>query len=250
MSLPWGPATPFTTPDFSGRIAVVTGGSEGIGRSWALALADHGAVVWIVARRAGPLEEVAALRPGRIHSFAGDVADSGAMEALRAVLTGGPGVVDVLVNNAAMLGPIVPLREMDPVAAAEVLRVNVMGTLIPTRALLPLLRASADGNVVNLSSGVGRKGRARWGAYAASKFAVEGLTQCWADEERGTVRVNALNPGPTRTTMRAAAAPEEDPTTVPAPDELFPALGSLLSPEARAAEVTGGSFDCRGWIRR
>jgi NAD(P)-dependent dehydrogenase (short-subunit alcohol dehydrogenase family) len=227
---------------------VVTGGSEGIGRAWALALAERGTRVWIVGRRPGPLQDAAELRPDRLHPFAGDAADPAAMARLAALIEQSAPALDLLVTAAAILGPLGTLEEVDPAAVAEVLRVNVLGTLVPARALLPLLRRSPDGNLVTLSSGVGRKGRARWGAYAASKFGVEGLVQCWADEERGRVRVHALNPGPTRTAMRAAAAPQEDPLTIPTPEDLVPSLFSLLSVEARAAGVSGGTYDCRGWI--
>jgi NAD(P)-dependent dehydrogenase (short-subunit alcohol dehydrogenase family) len=142
------------------------------------------------------------------------------------------------------------LKDYPPEEFESVLKTNVFGTYRVTWSLLPLLRAAAPGSVVvNMSSGVGRKGRAGWGGYAAGKFAVEGLTQVWADELRPEgVRVCALNPGATRSAMRAAAAPGEDPMSIPAPDAIVPALLWILSPEAQAQGLTGVSVDARDFV--
>jgi len=241
----------FTPPVLSGRAAVVTGGGSGLGRAFALALVDAGARVWIVGRRSLALEETASLRSGQMHTFVGDVADTGAMESLAATVSAATGgELSVLVNNAGVLGPRAPLTDYPQAEFEEVFRVNVFGVSIVTRALLPLLRKAAPGStIVSLSSGVGRMGRAQWGAYAGSKFAVEGLTQVWADELRDAgVAVHALNPGATRTAMRAEAKPDEDPLTLPAPADIVPSLLYLLSAEASGPERTGQSVDARDFM--
>jgi NAD(P)-dependent dehydrogenase (short-subunit alcohol dehydrogenase family) len=108
--------------------------------------------------------------------------------------------------------------------------------------------AQREGSIVNVSSGVGRAGKARWGAYAASKFGVEGFTQVLADELKDlNIRANAVNPGGTRTEMRAQAYPEEDPLTLPTPEEITDVFVYLASPES--AGVTGKSFDARDWLK-
>jgi len=229
----------------------VTGGGSGIGRALALALADAGARVWVVGRRSHALDETASLRPGQIETFVGDVADADRAQLLAtAVSSATGGLLSVLVNNAGMLGPRASLVDYPQADFEEVFRVNVFGVSIVTRALLPLLLRGAPGStIVSLSSGVGRTGRAQWGAYAGSKFAVEGLTQVWADELRHSgVAVHALNPGATRTAMRAEAKPDEDPETLPTPEDIVPSLLYLLSAEASGPEGTGQSVDARDFM--
>ena len=129
----------------------------------------------------------------------------------------------------------------------NVMQVNVNAAFTLTKAVLPLLDASGDAAIVFTSSGVGRTGRAYWGAYAASKFATEGLVQVLADEveQAGRIRVNSLNPGATRTAMRAAAYPGEDPATLPAPDAHMGLYLYLMGPDSRA--VNGQQFDAATW---
>jgi len=243
--------TSFTDPDLRGKTALVTGGGTGIGRAVALALAERGADVWITGRRTAPLEETAG-QPvaGRLRWRSLDARDSEASVALAREIQEQRGALDVLVNNAAILGPTGPLDSIDPSQVSAVWDINIHGLYLTTAAMLPLLRAAGAGAcVINLSSGVGRQGRAGWGPYAASKFAVEGLTQCWADELAAEgIAVNALNPGATATTMRAAAKPEEDPATIPQPEDVVPAFLYLLSREAREQEVSGTSIDARDFI--
>ena len=122
---------------------------------------------------------------------------------------------------------------------------SINGTCAVTKALLPLLVAARpEANIVNLTSSVGRAGRAHWGPYSASKFVVESLTQTWAQElAQDGIRVNALNPGETRTAMRAEAMPDEDPLSLPAPAQVVPSVLFLLSPQSRDAKITGRSFN-------
>jgi NAD(P)-dependent dehydrogenase (short-subunit alcohol dehydrogenase family) len=241
-------SVPFTDPDLSDRVAVITGAGAGIGRAVARALDARGATVWLVGRTARTLEETAEPM-ARAVVHAADVAEQGAMERLADAVRDAHGALHILINNAAILGPVAALPDYPRQAFDDVMRINVSGTFAPTQALLPLLRAGKPSVVINLSSGVGRRGRANWGAYAASKFAVEGLTQVWADELRGQgVSVNAVNPGGTRTAMRAAAKPGEDPSTLPTPDDVVASFLWLLSPEAHAMGVSGVSIDARDYM--
>ena len=237
----------FTDPVLDGRVAVVTGGGSGIGRALARALAERGASVWINGRREEPLAETASANPSRIRWLRGDVTEASGCGPLVEAIGREFGALHLLVNNAAILGPVARLEHCSPEAFDDVMKVNVSGLYRMTYALLPLLRAGAPGaSIINLSSGVGRRGRGTWGAYAASKFAVEGLTQVWADEFRGEgIAVNAVNPGGTATAMRAAAVPDEDPSTLPSPGDVVPSFLYLLSPEALAQGLSGVSIDSR-----
>ncbi len=244
--------TVFTDPVLAGRVAVVTGAGSGIGQAFAIALAQRGMEVWLVGRREEALRETAKQMVAKHHLFRGDVTNPDDVAALSDSVLRECGKVHVLVNNAAILGPVATIDDYPPEDFVRVMDINVNGLFRVTHALMPLLRAGAPGaHVVNLSSGVGRTGRATWGAYAGSKFAVEGLTQVWADELRGSgISVNALNPGGTRTSMRAAAKPGEDPMTLPTPEDVVPSLLWLLSPEAQKMGVSGTSVDARDFMER
>jgi NAD(P)-dependent dehydrogenase (short-subunit alcohol dehydrogenase family) len=240
----------FDEPDLSEKTALITGGSAGIGRAVALAFAARGAEVWITGRRPEPLQETAAMAEGKIHWRALDVTDVSANLALAQSISASSGSLDILVNNAAILGPMGPLEDTDLSEVRAVWDVNIHGSYVTTQVMLPLMqRAVLGACVINLSSGVGRQGRAGWGPYAASKFAIEGLTQCWADELKNQgISVFALNPGATATTMRATAKPQEDPRTLPQPADLLPAFLYLLSEDAREKEVPGASIDARDFL--
>lgn len=234
----------------TGRVALITGASQGIGHAVAAAFAREGAALILCARRPEPLERVAAALRGRgveVLAIPADVGRAADITALAEAVRRRFGRLHVLVNNASVLGPMVPLAEYPPDAWDTVLAVNLTGPFLLTRACLPLLRAAGGGSVINVSSGVGRAGRKGWGAYAVSKFGLEGLTQILADELREEgIRVNAVNPGGTRTAMRAAAVPGEDPATLPTPEDITPVFLYLASEASR--EVTGKSLDARDWI--
>jgi NAD(P)-dependent dehydrogenase (short-subunit alcohol dehydrogenase family) len=154
----------------------------------------------------------------------------------------------VLVNNASILGKRVPLAELDVDTWNEVLRINCSSLFYVTRPLIPHFVARGEGSIINVSSSVGRKGKANWGAYAVSKFGVEGFTQVLAAELQSSgVRVNSVNPGATRTDMRAAAYPEEDPLTLPTPEEIAEVFVYLASDESRS--VTGQAFEARDYSK-
>ncbi|MCS6963066.1 SDR family NAD(P)-dependent oxidoreductase [Thermoflexus sp.] len=234
-----------------GKIALITGASRGIGLAIARAYVQEGAAVALCARDVAALaaaaETLRAYGDGaRILARPCDVTRPEEVEALMAAVEAAFGRLDVLVNNAAVLGPRVPIAEYPLEVWREVLEVNLTGVFLVTRAALPLMRQAGGGSIINLSSGVGRRGRARWGAYAVSKGAVEIFTQVLAEELAPEgIRVNAVNPGPTRTRMRAQAYPEEDPLSLPAPEEIVPIFVYLASDESR--EITGQSLDARSF---
>ena len=236
----------------AGRVALITGASQGIGHAVAAAFGSAGAALALCARRPGPLERVVAALTGQGADVLGLPADVGRpadIAALAEAVRRRFGRLHVLVNNASLLGPMVPLAEYPPEAWETVLAVNLTGPFLLTRACLPLLRAAGGGSVINVSSGVGRAARKGWGAYAVSKFGLEGLTQVLADELREEgIRVNAVNPGGTRTAMRAVAVPGEEPGTLPTPEAITPVFLYLASEASR--EVTGKSLDARDWIGR
>jgi NAD(P)-dependent dehydrogenase (short-subunit alcohol dehydrogenase family) len=158
------------------------------------------------------------------------------------------GRLDVLIHCAGILGAKTELANYPSQVWEEVLWINLTAPFLLTQGLLPALRKGDRPSVIFVSSGVGREGRADWGAYSVSKFGIEGLSQVWSDELRQEgIRVNAVNPGGTRTQMRAAAYPNEDPTTLPTPEDIAPVFVWL----ARAdTQITGKSLEARDWIGR
>jgi NAD(P)-dependent dehydrogenase (short-subunit alcohol dehydrogenase family) len=235
----------------SGKIALVTGGSRGIGKAVAMTYAREGAIVFICARDDTDLQQaVADLRAagGEADGCIGDVGDPTQAKAIVQAALEQFGQLDVLVNNASFLGPRVSIAQYPVSAWEDVVRVNLTGAFLMIQEALQAMVPLRRGSIINVSSGVGRVGKARWGAYAASKFGVEGLTQVLADEvlEFG-IRANSVNPGPTRTEMRALAYPEEDPLALPTPDHVAPVFLYLASDDSTA--VTGQSFDARDWLK-
>ena len=221
--------------NFSGRIAIVTGASRGIGRAAALALAHVGAHVVAVARTVGGLEELdddirkeggsATLVPLDLKDFAG-------IDRMGAALAERWGRLDALFGNAGILDPLTPLTHLEPKAWDDIIAVNVTANWRLLRALDRALRQSDAGRVLMMSSGIAHLNRPYWGGYAISKAALETLVFTYAAECNGTsVKANVFNPGKTRTRMRAEAMPGEDPMTLPAPEEMTPLILELLSPE-------------------
>ncbi len=235
----------------SGRVILVTGAGDGIGKALSLALACHGATVVLLGRTLRKLEKVhdeivasggpaPALAPLNL-----ETAPAGEYDALVDSLQREYGRLDGLVHNAAILGTRAPVELYDVATFGRVLHVNLTAAFALTHVCLPLLKASSDASVVFTSSGVGRKGRAYWGAYAVSKFGIEGLSQVLADEleNDGQVRVNCLNPGAVRTALRAQAYPGENRDRLPLPETIVAPYLFLLGRAGRG--VTGGSFDCQ-----
>lgn len=239
------------TYDLRGKVALVTGGTRGIGRAIAAAYLSAGARVFICGRDENYL--AAALRElrssGDIDGCAVDIGRAEDAKKLTHRAVERFGAVDVLVNNASILGPRVPVADYPEAAWEQVLRINLSGIFFLTREVLALMLAKGTGSIINVTSGVGRQGKARWGAYAVSKAGIECFTEMLADEIKNTaIRVNAVNPAATRTEMRAAAYPDEDPLTLPRPEEIVEIFLYLAS-EASSA-TTGRSLDARDWVRR
>ena len=238
------------TKKLSGKVALITGGSRGIGRAIAGAYADQGAEVFICGRNPRDLtrtiEEIR-LAGGVIDGTSGDIAEPADVQRIVRQAVARFGTIDVLVNNASLLGPRVTIATYEFAAWREVMGINLNGLFLVTREVLPIMLARRSGAIINLTSGVGRVGKARWGAYAVSKAALEGFTQVLADEVRAEgVRVNSVNPAATRTKMRAEAYPAEDPMTLPTPESIMPIFVYLASDES--AEVSGQALNAREWL--
>lgn len=232
------------TLDLSGRIALVTGASRGIGYFLAKGLAAAGAHVVAVARTTGGLEELddeIKASGGQATLVPLDLTDMPAIDRLGGAIHERWGKLDILVANAGILGVISPLGHVEAKVFERVMNINVTSTWRLIRAVDPLLRASDAGRAIVMSSGAAHSARAFWGPYAASKAAVEALVRSWSHEtEKLPLRINAVNPGATRTAMRAQAMPGEDPNTLPHPAEVAAKILPLAGP---AVSETGAIFD-------
>jgi NAD(P)-dependent dehydrogenase (short-subunit alcohol dehydrogenase family) len=221
-------------PDLSGRIALVTGASRGIGYFTAKHLAAAGAHVIAVARSVGGLEELddeIKTAGGQATLVPLDLTDMPGIDRLGGAISERWGKLDILVANAAILGVISPIGHIEAKTFEKVMAVNVTATWRLIRSVDPLLRASDAGRAILLTSGLAHSARAFWGPYAASKAAVEALARSWAYEtENMALRVNSFDPGRTRTAMRAQAVPGEDPLSVPHPSEVALKILPLASP--------------------
>jgi NAD(P)-dependent dehydrogenase (short-subunit alcohol dehydrogenase family) len=237
--------------ELSGRVIAITGAGSGIGHAVALACARHGANVILIGRNARKLEAVhteieAAGGPEPIIALLDlEKALAKDYDTLAAAVLERYGRLDGLLHNAGILGAISPIEHFDVPTWVKVMHINVTAAFALTHVLIPALKASKDASVLFTSSAVGRRGRAYWGAYAVSKFAIEGFSQVLASEMEGStcVRVNTLNPGRTRTQMRRQAYPAEDLNTLPLPESLTGPYIALLGPGSRG--VTGGAFNCQ-----
>jgi len=232
-----------------GKVAMITGASQGLGRALALAFAREGAQVVINARSEEsicPVAEEAGSLGAEVLALAADVSRSADVERLVGAAMERFGHVDVLVNNAGVLGPRVPIEEYPEDEWRRVIDANLTGPFLVTKAAIPHM--PDGGSIVNVVSGVSVEGRARWGAYSVSKFGVEGLTKILAAEleERG-IRANAVDPGGMRTEMRAAAYPEEDPMTRITPEENTDVFLYLASDQSKG--VTGERFKAQEFRR-
>ncbi len=233
------------------RIILVTGAGAGIGRAAALAYAARGATVVLVGRTLEKLEQVydeieaaghpqPAIVPLNLES-----ATEHEYLELANTLDQEFGHLDGLLHNASLLGLRTPIESYDPVVWNQVMQVNVNAGFMLTQALIPLLKESQDSSIVFTTSSVGRTGKAYWGAYGVSKFATEGLAQILAQELENTsnTRVNCINPGATRTQMRASAYPAENPESVATPEQIMPLYLYLMGPDSKT--VNGQSLDAQ-----
>ena len=216
------------------RIALITGASRGIGAAVAKGFAAEGAHVILTARTIGGLEEV----DDEIQGAGGsatlvemDLRDSLAIDRLGANLYERWGKLDVLVANGGLLGQLTPIHQYDPDVWEEVIAVNLTANQRLVRSMDPLLRLSDAGRAIFVSSSAAHNFRPFWGAYAVSKAALDAMVRCYAAENvRSKLRINIINPGATRTGMRAAAFPGEDPLSLKTPKDLVPLFLELASP--------------------
>ncbi len=233
------------------HIILITGASDGIGRALALHAASLGAQLILHGRNVSKLEKVydeieamdGAPRPSiAVMDLA--TADSDAYRSLADGLEEEFGRLDGLVLNAGIIGDRFSIEQYDAATWQQVMHVNLTSAFALTQVCLPILQKSENGSVIFTSSGVGRTGRAFWGAYAASKFATEGLSQVLADEQRhANLKVNCINPGATRTNMRLEAFPGEDRDALKRPEDILATYIYLLGPDSEG--VTGQSLDAQ-----
>jgi NAD(P)-dependent dehydrogenase (short-subunit alcohol dehydrogenase family) len=252
MNVPFDPHAYRPRPDLLvGRVILVTGASGGIGAAVARALARHGATVVLSGRSARKLEplydELIAAGCPRPALLPLDLEQAMAQDydAAAAALSAEFGRLDGLLHNAALLIARSPIAHHDVPAWCRVLHVNLTAAFALTQVCLPLLERSADATLLFTTSGVGRVGKAYWGAYAVSKFGTEGLAQVLADEYAGNphLRVNLVNPGAVRTPMRALAYPAEETGRLVQPADITATYLYLLGPDS--AGVTGARLDCQ-----
>ena len=232
-----------------GKVVLVTGASQGLGKALALTYAEEGAKVVINSRNESSIKPVAEEIEGKgaeVLALEADVSDGTDVQRLIDAAVERFGKIDVLVNNAGVLGPRVAIEEFPEDEWRKVIDANLTGPYLVSKAVIPHM--PEGGSIINVVSGVSIQGRAEWGAYSVSKFGIEGLTQILAAEleERG-IRANAVDPGGMRTEMRASAYPEEDPSTRITPEENTDVFLYLASDESRG--VTGERFKAQEFQR-
>ena len=233
------------------KVILVTGASDGIGRVAAKTYAKHGATVILLGRDLKKLEQVydeieadGGAQPAIIPmNFSSAIPTE--YEQLAINIEQEFGRLDGILHSAGILGDLTPLEMYDPNTWDEVMKVNLRAPFMLTQHLLPLLKRAPEASVIFMSSSVGRKARAFWGAYAVAKAGIENLTVLFADELANTskVRVNCINPQGTRTAMRAKAYPAEDPSNVPTAEQIMPLFLFLMG--AESVGVNGKSLDAR-----
>lgn len=250
MTFPSSPENYQAAPNLlQGKTILVTGAGDGIGRAAALAYAAAGATVLLLGRTESKLEQVydeielaGGARPGLVVLDLATATEDNVRHLASGLAEEFPHL-DGLLHNASVLGERRPIESAGYTGWLEVIQVNVNAQFLLTRHLLPLLQAAPTASIVFTSSGVGRTGKAYWGAYAVSKFATEGFMQVLADELENTskVRVNSLNPGATNTAMRRTAYPAERPTDNPAPEDIMATYLFLMGDDSIG--ITGQAFN-------
>ena len=232
------------------RVILVTGAGDGIGRQAAISYAAHGATVILLGRTVAKLEavydEIESLGYPQPAIIPMDMMGATKQNYLDMVETieGQFGRLDGVLHNASLLGVLSPFDQLGEDTYDDVMQVNVKAQFLLTQAIMPLVKKAEDGRIVFTSSTVGHQGRSFWGAYSISKFATEGMMQILADEMANTnVRVNAINPGGTRTGMRAKAFPAEDPSLLKTAEEIMPLYLYLMGPESK--DVNGQCIDAQ-----
>lgn len=233
------------------KIILITGAGDGIGKAAALTFAQHGATVILLGRTLQKLETVyddierQGLAQPAIFPMNLESATDHDYQAMYDSISDEFGRLDGLLHNASELGPRTPLSNYPSEQWQKLLQVNLTAPFIMTKALIPLLEKSQNSSIVFTGSSVGIKGRAFWGAYAVSKAACENMVQVLADEFDGTnnIRVNSINPGGTRTRMRASAYPAENPNAVPVAEDIMKPYLFLFGDDSE--EVSGRQLDAQ-----
>jgi NAD(P)-dependent dehydrogenase (short-subunit alcohol dehydrogenase family) len=236
---------------FEGKVVMITGASRGLGRALTLAFANAGAKLAITARGTEALTKVKAEAESNggadVLALPGDMANARDVERFIATAEAHFGKIDVLINNASILGPspMPLLLDYPEEDFQDVLRVNTVGPFLVTRRVLPGMLSRGKGTVINVTSEAGNTGYAGWGAYGISKFAIEGMSQTWADEVNGTgVTVNMVDPGEMDTGMHALAVPDCD-YELAKPEDVTDVFLYLASDEAQ--EVNGQRFEAQSF---
>ena len=237
-----------TSDALKGKVILITGAGDGIGKQAAISFASQGATIILLGRTTEKLEQVydeieasGGPQPAIIPLNLLHLSEEQALQ-IAETIASEFGKLDGLLHNASLLGDMTPIANYPTETWLNVMQVNVNSAFILTKALLPILQKADAASILFTSSGVGNKGRAYWGAYSVSKFATEGFAQVLADElENTTIRVNVVNPGATRTNMRAKAYPAEDANKLKTADQLMPLYSYLMSDESR--EVKGERFN-------
>jgi len=243
----------YQAPDrlLENKVIAVTGAGDGIGAVAAKTFAAHGATVILIGRTVPKLEAVydeieaaGGPQPG-IYPICLNGAVEKDYQDMHDRLEESFGKLDGLLHNAGELGQRTPIANYKLESWQKVMQVNVTAQFLMTKSLLPLLEKADHASIIFTSSGVGRVGKPFWGAYAVSKFATEGLCQVLANELDGTsnIRVNCINPGATRTRMRAVAYPAENPASVKTPQEIMPTYLYLMGDDSLG--ITGQSVDAQ-----
>jgi len=229
----------------AGMRVVVTGASRGLGRALAEAFAAEGARLVVTATAVRRLEGTMSRvreRGAQVQGVPLDLADPGSVQEAAAQTLAVLGRVDVVVNNASLLGARTPIADYPAELWDAVMAVNLTGTVQWTSALIPAM--SPGGAIINVTSGAA--GRAGWGAYAVSKLGLEGVTQMLREELRDAgIRCVAVNPGPLRTAMRAAAYPDEDPQTVPHPSRVVAPFLAIAAGKDPGARIDAAEWETR-----
>jgi|TARA_B110000902_G_C14239157_1_gene561791 NAD(P)-dependent dehydrogenase (short-subunit alcohol dehydrogenase family) len=235
----------------TGKTILITGAGDGIGKAAANSYAALGATVILLGKTVSKLEQVfdEIVAKGFAEPAIYPLDLIGATEDdynnLKQTIIDEFSVLDGLLNNAGILGPRKPIENITAQQWTEVLQVNLTSTFLITKALLPALKLADNASIIMTSSGVGRRGRAYWGAYAVSKFGIEGLTQVLADELENTtnIRVNCINPQATNTRMRRTAYPSEHPDTNPTTNDIMPLYNYLMGDDSK--DINGKSLEAR-----
>lgn len=235
------------------KVILVTGAGDGIGKAAALEFAKHGATVILLGRTISKLEKVYDQiesnnwpKPAIIPLNLEGAVEKDYIEVAKSI-DSAFGRLDGILHNASQLGSLTTIDQYEVPVWEKVMQVNINSAFILTKTFIPLLLASSNNpSIIFTSSSVGKKGRAFWGAYSVSKFATEGLAQVLADELDETtprIRVNCINPGATRTNMRADAYPAENPMNNPTPEEIMPVYLYLMGNDS--LEVTGQTLNAQ-----